>query len=211
MTVTIRDPQPTRPRVRPVLIAAVAGLLWGVATMFLQGILPGTLGAIVANSGAGWAVLAFVAGAIWFRSHWWVVAVAGALVELGLVVGYYGSVIIRYDQDPPSFWAYVWAAVALASGPVFGVAGAWWRGAVFWRHVTGVALLGGLFAGEGVVRLMTLPDRATGWIMVVAGALFPLALGRTLAGRLYGLLAVAPAVALALAAFAILDRLTSVT
>lgn len=197
----------TEQRAQPLAVATAAGLLWGVACMFLQGILPDPASAIVANSGAGWAVLAFVAGAVWSRSSWWVVAVAGALLELGLVVGYYGSVIIRYDQDAPSFWAYVWAAVALVAGPVFGVAGSWWRQNVRWRHVTAIALLGALFAGEGITRLLTLPDHSVGVILTVTGVVIPLALGRALPEKLYGLLGAIPAVGLALAAFGLLDNL----
>ncbi len=198
----------TERRVQPLAVAAAAGLVWGVACMFLQGLLPDPASSIVANSGAGWAVLAFVAGAVWAGHRWWVVAVAGALLELGLVVGYYGSVIIRYDQDLPSFWAYVWAAVALIAGPVFGVAGSWWRHDVRWRHVTAIALLGGLFASEGIARLLTLPDHAVGVILTVTGVLIPVALGRALPDKLYGLLGAMPAVGLALVALRLIDSLS---
>jgi hypothetical protein len=177
--------------------------------MFLQAVLPDPVDSIVTNSGSGWAVLAFVAGAAWFRSPVWVVALAGTLLELGLVVGYYGSVIIRYDQDPPSFWAYVWAAVALVAGPVFGVAGAWWRGPVAWRRIAGLALLGGLFVAEGVLRATTLPDKPAGWIMVALGLVFPLALGHGGREKLYSLLGVVPAVGLALAVLAALQTLSA--
>ncbi|MDQ1656768.1 MAG: hypothetical protein QOD41_1851 [Cryptosporangiaceae bacterium] len=192
---------------RPLAVAAAAGLGWGVACMFLQGILPGSLNSIVANSGAGWGVLAFAAGAVWHRSRLPVVALAGALVELGLVVGYYASVIVRYDQDPPSFWAYMWAALALVTGPVFGVAGAWWRSGSGWRPVVAVGLLSGLFAGEGAVRLATLPDKVTGWILVLAAVAFPLVLGRTWRDRLLGLAAALPLTGLAVGSFWILGHL----
>jgi hypothetical protein len=175
--------------------------------MFLQAVLPDPVDSIVTNSGSGWAVLAFVAGAAWFRSPVWVVALAGTLLELGLVVGYYGSVIIRYDQDPPSFWAYMWAALALVTGPVFGVAGAWWRSGSGWRPVVAVGLLSGLFAGEGAVRLATLPDKITGWILVLAAVAFPLVLGRTWRDRLLGLAAALPLTGLAVGSFWILGHL----
>jgi hypothetical protein len=198
-------------RTHPLLVAAAAGLSWGVACMFLQELLPGPAESIVANSGAGWAVLAFVAGAACGRGRLWVAASAGALLELGLVVGYYASAIVRYDQDPPQFWAYVWAGAALVAGPVFGIAGAWWRTAVVpWRRISAIALLGGLFAGEGVLRMATLSDKITAWIFIVAGLVLPMALGRGNREKLLGLLGVVPAIGLALAGFAVIEACTSV-
>ncbi len=194
--------------IRSLVTAGLLGLVLGVLSMYAQGWLPGHWNSL-ANSGAVWAFGAFVAGAVVFRHGWPTAAVAGALVELGLVVGYYTSVAIRYDQGGPEYFAYLWAVVALLAGPIFGVAGMWWRGTARTWHVAGIALLGALFVGEGAVRLITLDgDGPFAWPMIAVGLLTPLALGRDVRNKVYGLLGTLPAVALALLGFAALKLFT---
>jgi hypothetical protein len=69
-------------------------------------------------------------------------------------------------------------------------------------------MLGGLFAGEGVVRLSVQPGKLAGWVMIVAGLVIPLALGRSGKEKLCGLLGALPAVGLAIAGYSLLGSLT---
>ncbi|MGY0021075.1 DUF6518 family protein [Streptomyces sp. YJ-C3] len=136
----------------------VAGLGLGVLTNLLQGWLPWPWSQL-ANSGGVWSAFAFVTGAVLahrirsLRS----LAAAGALTEIGLVVGYYGYAEVGRGGMGSLVFPLVWLVMACIAGPVFGVAGAWWRRSPLrWQRVAGLGALGGLFGSECLHAWLTL-------------------------------------------------------
>ncbi|HCT76558.1 MAG TPA: hypothetical protein DGT23_08210 [Micromonosporaceae bacterium] len=179
------------------LFVAVGGLLIGALTLVLQGLLPGSWGHL-ANSGATWVVAAFFAGAYLGRP-----ALHGTVVLFGEVVGYYGAAATFLNQREPQALVgpAVWLAVALVAGPIFGIAGAWWRDEQRpIRRIVAVALLGGVFIAEGLYLMITLGYLAEGTMMLALGILTP-ALQRSGADRWRSLAALVPVTALGLLAY----------
>ena len=187
-------------------LAAVGGLVLGLATLPLQGVL--SRWGDLANSGAVWSVGAFVAGML-LRGDTRRSAVAGAVVLVGAVLGYYGGARLLLP-GPPTLGVPVatvaWAVVGCVAGPVFGVAGSWWRDERPIRRVASPAILGGAFIAEGLTRLIVLGYVREAAVAGMIGVLVPLVLGRTGRDRLHGLLALIPAGALGLGAFLLLEQ-----
>ncbi|WP_369218153.1 DUF6518 family protein, partial [Streptomyces flavofungini] len=100
--------------------ALLAGLAAGVLTNLAQGWLPGAWNQL-ANSGAVWSAVAFVAGAASRPSRLAVAAVAGLLAEAGLVVGYYAYAEFGRDGMGSPLFPLIWLAMACVAGPLFGV------------------------------------------------------------------------------------------
>ncbi|MEU6350064.1 DUF6518 family protein [Streptomyces sp. NPDC047072] len=161
------------------LSASAAGIALGVLTNLAQGWLPGTFNQI-ANSGAVWCVPAFAAGALVaekaaVRSS----ALAGLCTTIGLVVGYYGYAELGRSGMGSLAWPLVWLAMAVVSGPLFGVAGAWWRqGRTPSRRVVGLAALAGVFGMEALLAALVLHYEGQAWGCVVLLVLVPLAMAR---------------------------------
>ncbi|MGA5582715.1 DUF6518 family protein [Streptomyces thermodiastaticus] len=127
------------------------GLLLGVLTNLAQGWLPGAWNQI-ANSGAVWCVAAFAAGALVARHAGLPAAtVAGLCAESGLVVGYYGYAEVARGGMGSVLAPLVWLGMACVAGPLFGVAGSWWRcSSTPRRRIIGLAALAGVFGMEGI-------------------------------------------------------------
>ncbi|WP_030062793.1 DUF6518 family protein [Streptomyces natalensis] len=155
------------------------GLALGILTNLAQGFLPSPWDQIP-NSGAVWSVVAFVAGALLAgRASLRVVAVAGLCAEVGLVVGYYGYAEFGRDGMGGLTFPLFWLAMALIAGPLFGVAGAWWRRGRTARHrVTGLAALAGVFGMEGIHYAWTLHYAAQAWACLAVFLLVPLVMAR---------------------------------
>lgn len=180
----------------PFLAAAAvlgAGLALGLLTLLGQRWLHGAWLAIV-NSGAVWLLPAFVAGSL-MRSDAGA-AVAGAALLVAAVVGYYAPVPLVVEGAAANAHSVaVWIATALVGGPVYGLAGRWWRRRRGWRSCAALGLLGGAFLAEGAARLHAGGGGAAGWTMVAIGVALPVALGRSTRERAIGLAAAAPVVA----------------
>ena len=184
--------------------ATGGGLLLGVLTNLAQGWLPGAWNQI-ANSGAVWSAVAFVAGALLAGRGGTVVraAVGGLGAEAGLVVGYYGYAEFGRDGMGSLFFPLVWLGMACVAGPLFGVAGyAWRRGKDVRSRVAGLAAFAGLFGMEGVMFAWVLHYAPQAWGCFAVFALVPLLMGRTHRERA---LALAAAVPCALLAYAIVE------
>ncbi|MFC7929432.1 DUF6518 family protein [Streptomyces cinereoruber] len=193
-----------RGRVGATALAFAGGLLLGVLTNLAQGWLPGSWNQI-ANSGAVWSVAAFAAGALPAgRVGLPVAAVAGLCAEAGLVVGYYGYAEVARDGVGSLFAPLVWLGMAFVAGPLFGVAGAWWRGACPRRRVVGIAALGGVFGSEAIHYAWVLHYAAQAWACLAALVLVVLLMGRTLKERASSLLV---AVLFSLSAYLVLYEL----
>ncbi|WP_411128001.1 DUF6518 family protein [Streptomyces sp. x-19] len=181
----------------------VGGLALGVLTNLAQGWLPGAWNQIV-NSGAVWSVAAFVAGALlagWVSLA--VCAVGGLLAEVGLVVGYYGYAEFGRDGMGSLLYPSVWMGMAFVAGPLFGIAGAWWRhGQDMRRRTVGLAALAGVFGMEGIHYAWVLHYGPEAWACFALLVLVPLVMARTHKERARTLLA---AVAFSLLAYTVID------
>jgi hypothetical protein len=164
--------------IAPVLGAALlVGVVWGAATSGLQTVLPWPFAGL-ANAVGPWVAPAFLVGA-WSRRPWGAV-LAGVLVCVGEVAGYYATSSLRgFGVNPAT--VVMWAATGVLGGPVLGVAGWCWRRARSLRAATlGAALLGGVFLAEGVVTygvFLRYPGDAV--VFCVLGAVLVAVLGAT--------------------------------
>lgn len=186
-----------------VAIAALAGLAVGVLTVVGQGALPDRFN--IANSGAVWLIpVAFIG---WLMPSDARAAVAGAAALFASVVGYYASVPLLVDGAATGTRSVViWGVAALIAGPVFAVAGRWTRDEPIRRRVPGLALLGGVFLGEGLARILT-NDQLLGWAMIAGAIAVPLAVGRSARERLIAILAEIPVLLVTMGAYGVIDWL----
>ncbi|MEV6964036.1 DUF6518 family protein [Hamadaea sp. NPDC051192] len=197
--------------VRTVLLATLGGLVLGVITLALRDVLPGDWSRLV-NSGAVWVVGAYAAGAL-IRRPGWRLWLSGVAVLVGAVIGYYALLAVeRHELVSPAHLTgpIGWSIVGLASGPVFAIAGSWWRDARLYRSVVSLCLLGGVFLAEGAYLLIS--DRPVGEAVIVAavGLLVPVVLGRSRRERLLGLAALAPVAVLGLGGYLVLNSVLDV-
>jgi len=162
--------------VRPLVAAVGAGLVLGVVTQLLQGILPGALN-WVANALSGWLVVAFLAGSRYATPR--LAAILGVVLLVAALAGYYGTVQVRFGYGGSSSSLVFWGIGALAGGLVFGAAGWWWRHGEERARALATGLLAALLVCEGVYFLAILPDSTVGAGAIVAGLLVPLVLGRS--------------------------------
>jgi hypothetical protein len=190
-----------RPRWRPGAIVVVAGFGIGVLTACAQGWLPGSWGTLT-NSGAVWLVFAFAAGS--FMTTDGSAAAAGFVTLVGAVIGYYVAVPIVVDGAASNLRSVlIWSVTALVGGPVFGVAGRWWRSRrPAPRPAIALGLLGAALVGEGVYLAACCSRiKTAGFVMIAAGMIAPFALGRSARERLVGFALMVPLVAIALGVY----------
>jgi hypothetical protein len=149
--------------------AAVGGVVCGVATSYLQGVLPGSWNAL-ANSGAVWTVVAFALAALTVGTRWTAIG-AGLLALLGEVAGYYALASPARGIATTLSERVLWTMAALVIGPLAGAAAYYWRrGTATERTVSAIGLCG-VVAGEGIHALLRVSsDRGAGWAeLVLAG------------------------------------------
>jgi Family of unknown function (DUF6518) len=168
------------------LLIVLVGLASGALTAVGQGLLPQSWNTLV-NSGAIWLLVAFLVSA-WAPSSIWAV-VAGVGTLFAEVLGYFGSISLMLGYDIPLLGTALWLAVALVGGPVYGLAGRWWRTGSPRQQAIALALMGGVFVAEGTIALIWLEQgkEASRWIEVTVGILIPLLFGRSWQARLLGL------------------------
>jgi hypothetical protein len=190
--------------VRIFALVAVVGLAVGVLTLVAPGALAGHW-RTWANSGAVWLVPAFFVGS--FMPSDRVAAAAGAMTLVAAIVGYYASAPVVVDRAAADAGSVtVWVVIALVGGPVYGMAGWWWRGDRPWRRIAAIALLGGVFTAEGLDRVLrTTLVREPGWAMLALGIAIPLLLGRTTRERFWSLVAELPVILAALGVYRIVN------
>jgi hypothetical protein len=184
----------------------VAGLVAvvGVANALVTLLAFGTLGEgwnTLGNSGAMWLLVAFGVGALMPTAGLAVAAATASLV--GSVVWFYMAAHYLVGMPVSSAGIAIWLIAAVAGGPLYGLAGRWWRHGVDARHVIGLALIGGVFMAEGVFTLLHSPRLPiVGWVAVAVGVLFATALARSARDRVLGLVALPLVAALAIVAYA---------
>ena len=185
---------------RPLLTAVAAGLLLGIVTQLLQGILPGALNWI-ANALSGWLIVAFLFGSR--LATWRIAAVASVVLLVAALAGYYATVQVRFGYGAGGSILVFWGLGALAGGAVFGAAGWWWRHGTERARALATGLLAALLVCEGVYFLAILPDPTVGAGAIVAGLLVPLVFGRTWRDRGLAYLGMLPGLALGAAGYAV--------
>ncbi len=98
----------------------------------------------------------------------------------------------------------LWTAVGFAAGALCGLAGYSARSGQRWFRALALAFMGGLIAGEGLYGIVLIGGPQW-WLELVVGLMLPLALGRTLQGRLVALVGAAVFAAALLGAFWLYD------
>lgn len=160
-------------------------MVLGILTNLLQGWLPWPWSQL-ANSGGVWAVAAFAAGAfLVVRTQEPLrLAVAGGLTEGGLVLGYYGYAQFGRGGMGSLIFPLVWLGLACVAGPLFGLAGAWWRrGTQLWKRVIGLGALGGLFGSEALQAWLSNHHRGQAIVCAAVAVAAPLLLARSVRAR----------------------------
>jgi hypothetical protein len=134
-------------------------------------------------------------------------AAAGTATLAGAVIGYYAAVPIVVEGAAANTRSVaIWTGTALIGGPVFGLAGRWWRRGSFAERVIALALLSGVFVAEGVNDVRFVPTvRTAGWILLVVGLLVPLVLGHSWHERLLGLAAMVPVALVTFGAYQVIN------
>lgn len=180
------------------------GVAVGIATLLGQSVLPGGWNRL-ANSGAIWLLASFLVGSR--MPTMGRAAVAGMATLVLAVLAYYAAAKLA-GAGVSTRTVVIWVGTAVVGGPVYGVAGHWWRSVEPRRRVIAIGLMGGIVTAEGVSSLLRIPDiAAVGWVQTLAGLGLVILLGRSARERLLGL-AVVPFVVLAgVAAYEIVDRI----
>ncbi|MBA3803874.1 MAG: hypothetical protein H0X22_13370 [Acidimicrobiia bacterium] len=101
-------------------VAIVAGLVVGIGTQVLQGVLPDS-GGVLANSGVVWALGAFAVGTLMPSVR--AAALGGATTMVLASLSYYWAVDWFEGISSQGRGALIWSVAGLVAGPVFGVAG----------------------------------------------------------------------------------------
>lgn len=107
----------------------------------------------LANSSAVWAIGAFLLGAV-LRTDPVRSAVAGVVMLVVAVEAYYGYAAFLGLDGVATVWsahARMWMVFGVIAGVVFGVAGSWTSGNVWWQRVVGCAAGAGVLIGEAVL------------------------------------------------------------
>lgn len=195
----------TADRLRLLLVIAMVGIGTGVLTLLGQGVLDAGWNRL-ANSGAVWLMVGFLVGSRMPSFAWAMVAGVGTLV--GAIAGYFAAAIaIAHAGASPSSIA-IWTGVAIVGGPLYGVAGRWWRDERRMRRSIAIGLMGGILSAEGAATLLRIPDLSSvGWVEVVGGIVLTLLLGRSWRDRAGGLAVVPVVIVLGVAAYQVIDWL----
>ncbi|MBA3824177.1 MAG: hypothetical protein H0X24_09825 [Ktedonobacterales bacterium] len=182
------------------------GVVVGGLTLLGQGILPGSFSQI-ANSGAVWVVPAFFLASLTTSNT--LAINAGIATLFGEVLGYYGFASFKYGLPDSYSFVALWLIIGLVFGPVFAIAGHWWRGEDAGHRNIAVALLGAVFIAEGIylIAIVQYPIEGIGGIVI--GLLIPLVMSRSNTERLYALLAILPAILLGVVGYLVISLIST--
>jgi hypothetical protein len=179
---------------RRVGLIVVVGLATGALTQLGQGLLPEGWSQ-AANAISPWLLVAFLLGSTMPDDRWAAAAGIGAL--LFALVGYYTMTELRYGIGAGTGSLLFWGAAAVVGGPVFGIAGRWWRTSPSHRRrAMAIGLLAAVVVAEGLYLILILPEAVVGAGFVAVGAVVPLVIGRSRDDRLGGYVAIVPALLL---------------
>lgn len=137
------------------LMAGLAGVALGLVDLYALSRL-GSPWPDLINTCAGWALAAFALGAIVsvLPGIGSVRAAAAGAVMLSAAVWAYYSCATAFDMHGKSAFgsahAQTWLLAGIVSGAVFGIAGSWTSGRVWWQRVLGAATGCGVLVGEAL-------------------------------------------------------------
>jgi hypothetical protein len=140
----------------------------GVATSYLQGVLPGRAN-FLANSGAAWVLIAFLLART-AANRPRAAAAAGALGLLGEVLGYYAIASPLRHIATSEGSRLLWTAAALLIGPFVGLLAFQSRCGQPHRRLIAVTAISGVVAGEGAYATLTLGYPVQGWVEIAVAA-----------------------------------------
>jgi hypothetical protein len=190
------------------LIAGV-GLATGVLSQVAQDLLP-EVWSQAGNTISPWLLVAFLLGATMPDRRWAVAAGVGAL--LLAVVGFYATTTVRFGIGGGTGSLVFWGLGALVGGSVFGLAGHGWRTSPDRRiRALAIGLLAAVFIAEGLYQRAVVPTSSVGAAFLVLGAAIPLIVGRSWPDRLWGYVAVIPALALGALGYLVFQGVYEVT
>ncbi len=175
-------PARTAPLARAWALALGAGLVVGIATSYLQGVLPGSWNRL-ANSGGVWTVLAFAVAVRVSRNRSEAVG-AGLFALLGSVAGYYA--VASPLRGIATSWneRLLWTTAALLIGPAAGFAADLWARGSRLPRLTGGLSMCGVVAGEGLHAIARISSTdSAGWVEFVVGVAVAAVLCRDLHDR----------------------------
>ncbi len=196
--------RPTGQVVARLGLIVAAGVTLGVLTIVGQGVLDARWNRL-ANSGAIWLLVAWLVGSRMPTGRW--ATGSGFVVLASALAGYYVAALVSGAGVSTSS-VVIWLGTAVVGGPVYGLAGRWWRVGGSGQRIVAIGLAGGILVAEGVSTLMRIPDLAVvGWIEAAAGVLLALGLGRTWRERGSVLLVVVVVTLLGVVAYELLDRI----
>ena len=138
--------------------------------------------------------MAFLLGSAMPDTRWAAAAGIGAL--LLALIGYYGMVQLRYGYGGGTTSWIIWGLGAVVGGPVFGIAGHWWRGPVHRRRAIALGLLAAVAIAEGAYNILVVDHASVGVALIAVGLLVPLVFGRSRDDRLGGYVALLPCIGL---------------
>lgn len=194
---------------RRVGLIVIVGLATGALTQFWQSVLPDGWSQ-AANAISPWLVVAFLLGSTMPDDRW--AAAAGVATLLLALVGFYAMTELRYGIGAGTGSLLFWGAGALVGGPVFGVAGRWWRTSPSHRRrALAIGLLAAVFVAEGIYHALVLSESGVGAGFAIVGAAIPAVLGRSRDDRLGGYVAIVPALLLGAFGFLVFEVLYSIT
>jgi hypothetical protein len=197
------------PVTRRVGTIVVVGLLTGVITQLAQGVLPDGASA-VANTISPWLLIAFLLGSTMPDRRW--AAAAGVAALVLALVGYYGTIQIRFGYGGGTGSLLFWSIGSLVGGVVNGVAGREWRGGPPRHRAAAIGLMAAVFIAEGLYLSRIRPELvAPGVGFIVAGAVMPLLLGRSWTERATGYVATLPALLLGGLGYVVFLTLNDIT
>ncbi len=136
--------------------------------------MPGQWNTVV-NSGALWVVPVFAAGALFASSRR--AAPVGLAMMLATVLGYFVTAMLS-GAPVTVFPVSVWCVVALVAGPLYGLAGAWWRRDERRLRVVGIALLGSVFLAEGAFLVLVNGYWGSGLTLIGIGVISAVLMSR---------------------------------
>ncbi|HEY4267624.1 MAG TPA: DUF6518 family protein [Galbitalea sp.] len=162
----------------PWLVVLGAASLTGALTPIGEHVLPHSIRSM-ANSSGPWMLIDF-ASIYLVRARGWLAAVLGAASFLVMDVVFFVVFEALGDHYPKENLAF-WGVIAVAIGPVVGIAASWLRSRSVRLRAVAIAAPASVLFGEGVYLLVAIPGEST--VYAIASVVVSVGLFAVLAWR----------------------------